>query len=387
METENPFVCITRADANAKNWPPRRVKSLITTRVAVFLLVALCSCTALCQVRQKPVGGASSQKAVINPLLPSGPDPWVEYRDGFYYFMRTTATNLTLWKTRSMAELRSGQQKVVWTPPTTGPYSHDIWAPEIHFLRGRWYIYFAADAGTNQTHRIYAVENASADPLEGEWQFKGKVADASDKWAIDASVFEDQGVLYMVWSGWEGDENGTQSIYIARLGDPWTVQSKRTRISTPEYPWEKVGDMPPKMAGGNPPHIDVNEGPEVLIHDGKIFLTYSASACWTDYYALGMLTAVSGSDLLDPHSWTKSTHPVFQQSPAHHVYATGHNSFFKSPDGRDWLLYHANSKPGEGCSWHRSPRAQPFTWSGDGTPHFGEPVPEHVLIPWNQPSR
>ena len=327
---------------------------------------------------------AASKEFVVNPLMPSGPDPWVEYKDGYYYFMRTTATNLTIWKTRSMAELGSAEQKVVWTPPPTGPYSHDIWAPEIHFLRGRWYIYFAGDAETNQTHRIYVLENANADPLQGEWQMKGKITDASDKWAIDASVFEDHGALYMIWSGWEGDENGTQSIYIARLSNPWTVESKRTRISTPEYPWEKVGDMPPQMAGGNPPHIDVNEGPEALIHGGKIFLTYSASACWTDNYALGMVTAVSGADLLDPHSWTKSPHPVFQQSPEHHVYATGHNSFFKSPDGRDWLLYHANSEPGQGCGWHRSPRAQPFTWNSDGTPNFGDPLSIDVHIPWQE---
>jgi GH43 family beta-xylosidase len=46
---------------------------------------------------------------------------------------------------------------------------------------------------------------------------KGKLADATDKWAIDGSVFEHKGQLYLIWSGWEGDTNGTQSIYIARM--------------------------------------------------------------------------------------------------------------------------------------------------------------------------
>ncbi len=321
------------------------------------------------------------ENSVINPLLPVGPDPWVEYKDGFYFYMNTTITNLKVWKTRSMADLKSAEKKIVWTAPKTGPYSHDIWAPEIHFLQGKWYIYFAADAEDNQTHRIYVIENSNSDPLRGEWVFKGKVADPADKWAIDASVFEDQGRLYIIWSGWEGDENGTQSIYIARLGNPWTVEGQRTRISTPEYPWEKVGDVDPKILPGNPPHIDVNEGPEVLKHGNKIFLTYSASACWTDNYALGMLTATSGSNLLDANSWTKSKQPVFQESPPAHAYATGHNSFFKSPDGRDWILYHANSKPHQGCGWHRAPRAQPFTWKPDGTPDFGKPVPVGVPIP------
>ena len=325
---------------------------------------------------------ASAQGTFHNPLLPTGPDPWVEYHDGFYYYMNTTGTNLTLWKTREMADLKSAPKKVVWTPPTSGPYSHEIWAPEIHFLEGKWYIYFAADEGTNQTHRIWVLENPSADPLEGEWTMKGKLAAPSDKWAIDASVFEDQGKLYFIWSGWEGDENGTQSIYIARLKNPWTVEGHRARISTPEYPWEKVGDIPKSLREGNPPHIDVNEGPEALLHDGKVFVVYSASACWTDNYALGMLTAAAGADLVNPAVWKKSPKPVFQQSPGAQVYATGHNSFFKSRDGKqDWILYHANSKPGLGCGSHRAPHAQPFTWNADGSPDFGTPVPDSQALP------
>jgi GH43 family beta-xylosidase len=336
-------------------------------RITAFALIALVVCGSL---------AAQKTATFTNPLLPSGPDPWVEYKDGVYYYMNTTATNLTVWKTRNMADLKSAEKKVVWTPPATGPYSHDIWAPEIHFLEGKWYIYFAADAENNRTHRIWVIENSSPDPFQGEWIFKGKVSDPSDKWAIDASVFEDQGKLYMIWSGWQGDENGTQSIYIARLKNPWTVEGERARISTPEYPWEKVGDIDPKVLPNNPPHIDVNEGPEMLKHGGKLFLIYSASACWTDNYALGMLTADSGANLVDPAIWKKSSKPVFEQSPEAGVYATGHNSFFKSPDGKqDWILYHANSRPHQGCGWHRAPHAQPFTWNSDGTPNFGKPLP------------
>ena len=324
----------------------------------------------------------AGKSTFTNPLLRSGPDPWVEYKDGVYYYMNTTGKGLTLWKTRRITGLKNAEKKIVWAPPQVGPYSHDIWAPEIHFLAGKWYIYFAADEKDNQTHRIWAIENASPDPFQGEWAMKGKVADPADKWAIDASVFEDRETLYMIWSGWEGDENGVQSIYIARMKNPWTIEGARARISTPEYPWEKVGDIPSYLLPGNPPHIDVNEGPEVLKHEKKIFLIYSASACWTDNYALGMLTADSGADLLNPAAWKKSPKPVFQQSPSAHVYATGHNSFFKSPDGKeDWILYHANSRPHQGCGWHRAPHAQQFTWNADGSPNFGEPLPEGKPIP------
>jgi len=325
--------------------------------------------------------GAGPAGTLVNPLLASGPDPWVTFRDGYYYYMHTTGVDLTIWKTRSLAELSKAEKKVVWRAPATGPYSHDIWAPELHHIGGKWYIYFAADAGTNRTHRLWVRENASPDPLQGDWVMKGKVADPSDKWAIDGTVFENRGEFYLVWSGWEGDVDGVQSLYIARLRNPWTISGKRTRLSTPEYPWEKVGDLRPKRPT-DPAHVDINEGPTVLKNSGRIFLVYSACACWTDEYKLGMLTASSRSNLLKRQSWTKSSEPVFWKSPEASVFGPGHNSFFQSRDGKqDWILYHANSESGQGCGGFRAPRAQPITWKPDGTPDFGRPVAAGQPIP------
>jgi GH43 family beta-xylosidase len=312
-----------------------------------------------------------------NPLLPMGPDPWVITHNGFYYYMNSMGKNLTIWKTRDITDLAHAEKKVVWTPPATGPYSKELWAPELHRFDGKWYIYFAADDGRNESHRIYVVENPSPDPLEGEWAFKGKVADATDKWAIDATVFEDGAAKdgsrrYMLWSGWEGDTDGEQRIYIAHLKNPYTIDSPRVLLSYPKYVWEHVGDLlnRPEM-----PHVNVNEGPEILQHGEDIFLVYSASACWTDYYSLGVVRAKSGSNLLDPASWTKYDHPFFQQDRSAGVYGTGHNGFFESPDGKEnWIIYHANAASGLGCGNKRSPRIQQFTWNADGTPNFGKPI-------------
>lgn len=321
-------------------------------------------------------GEAQNPDTFTNPLLSSGADPWVTFDNGFYYYMNTTGVNLTVWRTRDITDLRDAEKKVVWTPPATGPYSHDIWAPELHHLKGKWYIYFAADAGTNDTHRIWVIENTSRDPLSGSWQFRGKVADSTDKWAIDASVFLHRKKMYLLWSGWEGDTNGEQDIYIARLKNPWTVASKRVRISKPELSWETIGDLAAKRPG-DIRHVNVNEGPEALAHSHKIFVTYSASGCWTDNYALGLLTADDKSNLLNPSSWRKTPNPVFSEAPEAHAYGTGHNGFFMSPDGKqNWLIYHANPEPHEGCGRFRSPRAQPFNFGPDGAPVFGRPVAE-----------
>lgn len=313
-----------------------------------------------------------SQATFHNPLLPTGPDPWVTTANGFYYYMNTTGHDLTIRRTRDITDLAHADVKTVWTAPATGPYSKDIWAPELHQLDGKWYIYFAADDGANENHRIYVIENDSADPLDGTWTFRGKVSDATDRWAIDPTVFQDHGRTYELWSGWEGATDGEQRIYIARLKNPWTVGSRRTLLSYPQYPWEHVGDLPDRPAM---PHVNVNEGPEILTHGDRIFLVYSASACWTDYYELGVLEAHSGKNLLKAKSWTKFDHPFFKQDLEHSVFGPGHNAFFKSPDGmEDWIIYHANSAPGQGCGSHRSPRIQKFTWNPDGTPDFGRPV-------------
>jgi GH43 family beta-xylosidase len=332
----------------------------------------------------------TAQGTLTNPVLSTGPDPWVIRHDGVYYYTNTTGSNLTLWKTRSIAELATATHKVVWTPPASGPYSQQIWAPELHFLRGSWYLYFAADDGSNKKHRIWVLENKSADPLKGEWTLKGKLSDPGDHWAIDASVFENGGRLYLIWSGWEGATNEAQNIYLAELSDPWTMKGDRVKVSSPTYPWEKAGDIKVTLHGNETPastshepiHLDVNEGPEMLKHGDRLFLVYSASACWTDWYELGMLTARSEANLLNPASWVKDRLPVFWESPDAGAFGTGHNGFFQSPDGKeDWIIYHANAHSGDGCGGGRSPRAQPIHWKADGTPDFGRPVPVGQPIP------
>jgi GH43 family beta-xylosidase len=321
----------------------------------------------------------AQNKTFTNPLLPSGADPWVIYKDGYYYYTNSLGNKLTIWKTKDITALNTAERKAVWVPPADKPYSKELWAPELHYIQHKWYMYFAADDGDNNHHRLYVIENASDDPLQGEWVFKGQIGDASNKWAIDASVFENKGKLYMIWAGWEGDTNGQQNIYIAKMKNPYTVIGDRVKISTPTYDWEKNGEL---HDAADPAHVNVNEGPEMLKHANKLFLVYSASGCWTDFYALGMLTADSNSDLLNPSSWVKSAQPVFKQSPENSVFAPGHNSFFKSPDGiQDWILYHANSEPGQGCGRDRSPRAQQFTWRADGSPDFGVPVKTGVPTP------
>src|ERR1700739_3977301 len=153
-----------------------------------------------------PGGHRVSGDTFTNPLLQNGADPWVICWKGFYYYSDTSGRNLTLRKTPDITDLHNAEMKAVWVPEPGPPWSNDLWAPELHRWGNKWYIYFAADAGDNASHRIYVVENDNDDPIAGTWTLKGKVSDSSDKWAIDPTTFELNGDHYLVWSGWKGDK-------------------------------------------------------------------------------------------------------------------------------------------------------------------------------------
>lgn len=360
----------------------RRFKQLLLPCLAVLLIlpqwsgvVAAAEPTPATTDSMSPLTkGGSEVSNFYNTILQNGGDPWVyKHTDGYYYYTHTTGGNVTLWRSKTITGIDAGEKAVVWTPTKNTMYSSNIWAPELHYLDGKWYIYFAADNGTNANHRMYVLENASSNPLTGTWEFKGKITDSSDRWAIDGTVLDVKGELYFIWSGWEQTDGSFQNMYIAKMSNPWTISSERVLLSKPDYRWENT---PGK----------INEGPQVNIRGNTINLVYSANGSWTDSYCLGLITADITADLLNPASWVKRDKPIF--SSANGVYGPGHHSFTTSPDGsEDWILYHAARWQGSG--WTRSIRTQKFTWNADGTPNLGAPVSPNTPIatPAGEPER
>ena len=309
-----------------------------------------------------PVGDTAT--TFKNPLLTVGPDPWVVYDNGYYYVMHTTGSDLRIYKTAKMSLLGTSSYKSVWSPPAT-PATRDVWAPELHRVNNKWYIYYSAVVAPRVNHRIWVLENESPDPMTGTWVAKGQLQLPDDSWAIDGTSVVINGQQYFAWSGWENETTDkTQNIYFCKLKDPLTPTGPRLRLSQPTLAWEKNG-------------FPVNEGPEFLSHGPRLFLIYSGSFCGTDAYALGQITAdTTAASLAQAASWTKAMQPVFGPSAANGVFGLGHNSFFQTPDGKEnWIFFHANPLANQGCGDNRSPRMQPFTWNADGTPNFGQPVP------------
>ncbi len=312
-------------------------------------------------------GPAQATTTFINPVGPanaSSADPFVmRHTDGFYYFVSTSPNwdKIELRKSASLSGIGAGTPVTVFTKSATGCSgtnctSKDIWAPELDYINGAWYLYFAA-AGSDDAHRVFVIRNASADPTTGSWSAPLKVADSDDSWAIDQTVASINGQLYMAWSDISGGQ--PQRIKIAKMSSPSTIVGRGAIISTPTYAWEQVG--------GN-----VNEGPQFIVHNSMVHLSFSASGCWTDDYKVGLLSANLTADLTVPSNWTKLSTPILQKGNG--AYGPGHNGFTKSPDGtEDWIVYHANPGTGQGCGNSRTTRIQKVTWNGD-TPVIGAPV-------------
>lgn len=310
-----------------------------------------------------------------NPLILQRADPCIyRHNDGFYYFTASVPEydRIELRRAETIRGLADSEPVVIWEKLPEGIMSGYVWAPEIHYIQGKWYLYFSAGrVEAPFAQRLYVLENDASNPLEGNWMEKGRIHTAWDTFSLDATTFEHNGVQYLIWAQQDPEIRNNSNLYIARMANPWTLEGTQVRLTRPEYEWETVG-------------FQVNEGPAVLKRNGKIFVTYSASAT-DENYCMGLLSTHDTSDLLDPSSWSKSPVPVFCTSEENGQYGPGHNSFTISVDGQeDLLVYHARNYreiTGEPLyDPNRHTRVQPLKWGEDGYPIFGEPVLDGKML-------
>lgn len=314
---------------------------------------------------------------ILSPLILQRADPFIyKHTDGYYYFTASVPKydRIELRRAKTIDGLAEADTVSAWIKPDTGPYSELIWAPEIHFNvnpqdgTAAWYVYFAAAPSREIKfdlfqHRMYAIRNSNANPLEGEWEFMGQVDTGIDTFCLDATTFTHKGVLYYLWAQKDNAITGNSNLYIAPMKTPWQIQGEPIMLSKPEYDWEIQGFW-------------VNEGPSVVKRNGKIFISYSGSAT-DERYAMGILWADENANLLDPASWTKSEKPVLTSAPEDKVFGPGHNSFTLAEDNETvMLVYHARTYTEiEGDPlWNpdRHTFVKPLKWDENGMPIFGK---------------
>ncbi|MGW6547372.1 family 43 glycosylhydrolase [Streptomyces massasporeus] len=343
--------------------------------MAVRLLLAALVTLATCLAGAPARAAAPDSPAVTytNPIAEKRADPHiVKHTDGFYYFTATVPEydRIVLRRATTIQGLKSAPETTIWTRHASGAMGAHIWAPEIHFIDGKWYVYFAAGATDDVwAIRMYVLEGTGANPLTATWTEKGQIRTQWESFSLDATTFVVNGVRYLAWAQRDPSVDNNTDVYLAKMANPWTITGTPVMLTRPTYSWETVGHK-------------VNEGPAVIQRGGKVFLTYSASATDANY-CLGMLTASAGANLLSRASWSKSATPVFTSNSATGQYGPGHNSFTVSEDGRsDILVYHDRAyKDISGDPLddpNRRTRVQKVYWNADGTPNFGIPVADGV---------
>lgn len=303
----------------------------------------------------------------INPIVPQRADPWVIKDGDMYYFIATVPeyNRIELRRASSIEGLGTAEALTVWTEHEVGPMKHHVWAPELHMIDGKWYIYFAAAHSEDVWKiRMYVLECDQDDPMTTSWIEKGQIKTPWDSFSLDATTFELNGKRYLIWAQQGQEKDNNSNLYIDEMINPWTLSGKQRLLSRPEHPWEVIG-------------FKVNEGPAVIVHKEKVYVTYSASK--TDFnYCLGLLELEKGKDPIGEGNWIKSSEPIFTSSDENGQFGPGHNSFVVTEEENVYIMvYHArNYKEIEGDPLHdpnRHARAQ-YVFIENGKLICGKPV-------------
>lgn len=286
-----------------------------------------------------PVNGPLTE--YNTPFILQRADPYVyRHSDGSYYFTASVPAydRIILRRADSLAGLADAPELTLWSRHEAGEMSKHIWAPELHFLQGKWYIYFAAGERDDIWKiRPYVLECTGEDPMKDAWKELGIMQCAEEDefsfraFSLDATVFENRGEYYYVWAEKVGVGKAISNLYIARMESPNRLATVQVLLTTPDYDWERVDFW-------------VNEGPAVVKRNGNIYLTFSASATGA-CYCMGMLSAREEDDLLDPLSWHKERYPVLSTDEQKGIYGPGHNCFTKDEQGKDICVFHARTYP------------------------------------------
>lgn len=270
------------------------------------------------------------------PFIIERADPHVyKHIDGMYY-MTASVPEYNLIEIRygkNLEELRTSEVKNVWFKHDSGEQSELIWAPEIHYIDGEFYIYYAASHTTEQhqvdrtfQHRMYAIKCNGQNPLEDNWVECGQIVTKQDSFCLDATVVQTGKGYYYIWAQKEIGSDSNSNIYIAKMESPIKLSDKQVCISKPEMDWEIRG-------------FKVNEGPATLIHDNRVFLSISGSAT-DENYSIGLLYADLEADLDEEKAWTKLDYPLMETDLENKRIGPGHNSFTYDEEGNPIIVYH-----------------------------------------------
>lgn len=276
-----------------------------------------------------------------NPFIPERADPFITKGDSCYYFTASYPAfgavdkgydRIILRKSDTVAGLAEAEEKIIWKAHESGIMSRHIWAPEIHKIGCKWYVFFAAGDKDNVWNiRPYLLRCDGDDPYNDSWTEMGKMqaSDGDDlsftSFSLDMTYFEHKGKHYLIWAEILPDS----SLFMAEINpeNPQKLLTKPILLTKPEYEWEKV-------------RFRVNEGASVFKNEDKIIVFFSASGTGSEY-CIGMVYMDADGDPMVKENWIKRSTPVLSTEDLQGESGPGHNSFVYDEKGRLLLVYHA----------------------------------------------
>ncbi|WP_438434808.1 family 43 glycosylhydrolase [Gorillibacterium sp. sgz500922] len=294
--------------------------------------------------------GTVTQEAYPFPLAAGYADPIILPWYGKYYFLATNDNTNDVGLFVREADTIAGLFAAGYRENEILPYNEEkgwiqtFWAPEFHVIGGELYLLFALGGKSwgPQSHMMKLKPGGRLiDPAGWEEPIRVVRQDGSplttDGITLDMTYFQAGAASYLVWSyryGIMGPDDTGSMLYLATTDPqrPWQLTSEPVLLSRPLFGWE------------NNEHTINNEGPYPLVTGDTVYLTYSGGSASGQTYAVGMLEARIGDDLLDPGHWRKASTPVLSTYSAPGEYGPGHNGFFTDRDGTVMITYHAETQ-------------------------------------------
>jgi len=292
------------------------------------------------------IKGRIHQNRYEFPVAWNKADPCIAKWNGKYYFISTNDLDrehtIYIREANSIPELVTAQQIKILDAYTYPHLVDLLWAPELHIINGRLYVFHAGTAKgfyEEQCH-VMALKEGGNPTVESDWEMPVRVIKKDGSYlygeqgiTLDMTYFEAGGVHYVCWSQrqFKPVDQGAW-LYIARIDPdkPWQLTTEPVLLSMPEYSWANN-------------HTFVDEGPFALFKEGKIYLTFSSAAV-DSTYVVGLMTANSNSDLTNPDNWVKENYPLLSSRSVEGEFGTGHNAYVTDDEGMVWNTYHA--RPG-----------------------------------------
>ncbi|MGV3764106.1 glycoside hydrolase family 43 protein [Parapedobacter sp.] len=241
-------------------------------------------------------------------------DPFILLHDDTYYAYGTYAGDgIAVYVSQDLLTWEAVQGNRLALDKKDSWGDRWFWAPEVYHVDGKFYMYYSADE-----HICVATGDSPLGPFKQDVQ---RPMIAGEK-CIDNSLFiDDDGKPYLFYDRF----NDGLNIWVAELADNLTEIRPETAVKciNVSQAWEEVWPR-------------VNEGPFVLKHDGKYYMTYSANSYESPFYGIGYATAdkVTGP-------WTKyAGNPILQKPGA--LVGVGHNAMFRDKAGDLRIVFHAH---------------------------------------------